>query len=307
MRNIYVFIFAVIAAVASFLLWTGRTSDVPLPSETSGKKLSIVATFYPLEAFARAVGGDAVTVASIVPAGVEPHDYEPTIENILSTYQADIFLLNGAGVDAWAEKIRPDLERRGIAVVQMSDIVSLSDDAEPLADPHFWLDPILAKQEVASIRDILVSRDPQQRVTYTENAARFSRELDILDAAYRSGLADCRLHTIVTSHDAFAYLAKRYGFTALAVSGMSPEAEPSPRTLAEIANTARTQGVRYIFFETLVSPKVAQTLAQAVGAQTLVFNPLEGLTDEDRQAGADYLSVMRDNLDNVRTALECHL
>jgi zinc transport system substrate-binding protein len=126
-----------------------------------------------------------------------------------------------------------------------------------------------------------------------------------LDADYRSGLAACEKDTIVTSHQAFAYLAERYGFETIAVSGMSPEADLSPRRLAEIADIVRSRGIRHIFFETLVSPKVALTLAREIGAETLVFDPLEGLTDGDRAAGKNYLSIMRENLDNLETALQC--
>ena len=130
-------------------------------------------------------------------------------------------------------------------------------------------------------------------------------KLEALDMAYRSGLSQCRLHTIVTTHATFGYLAERYGLKVLPLSGISPDAEPSPRDLAEIADMVRKAGIHYIFFETLVSPKIAETLAHETGAQTLVFNPLEGLTADDRAAEKDYLSIMRENLAHLETALEC--
>jgi zinc transport system substrate-binding protein len=291
-------------------LWQrGRDTSSVVPAPET--KLSIVATFYPLQDFAESVVGDAASVKSIVPAGTEPHDYEPTPQDIVSIYQADVFLLNGGGIDAWAEKLLPELKRRGVTIVQMSEVVSVLPEADAEGreqesfDPHFWLDPIWAQKEVEAIRHALALRDPSHAETYAENAKRYIALLADLDSEYREGLRYCEFHTIVTSHQAFAYLAKRYGFETISISGISPEAEVSPRALAELAQTVRRLGLRYIFFETLASPKVAETLAQEAGAQTLVFNPLEGLTDEERQAGKGYLSIMRENLSNLRIALQC--
>lgn len=308
-------IIAVIVAIAiciGIVFWQTTKEATPVPlMGGSEKKISIVATFYPLQDFAESVGGDAVRVKSIVPAGAEPHDYEPTPQDIVSAYQADVFLLNGAGIDAWAEKIRPELERRGVTVVQMSEVVSLlpgtaeTGGAASTFDPHFWLDPIWAQQEAEALRNVLTLRDPARAEVYTRNTERYSTLLANLDTAYREGLQQCEFHTIVTSHNAFAYLAKRYGFETVSVSGISPEAEASPRVLTEIVETVRSLGLRYIFFETLVSPKVAETLAREVGAETLVFNPIEGLTEEERQTGKNYLSIMRENLNNLQIALQC--
>lgn len=305
MKNSAIIFILGILAVAGIVYFFLGEKPAAMPE---GKKLSVVATFYPLEDFARAVGGDLVSVTTIVPAGAEPHEYEPTPQDILRAYQADVFLLNGAGLDPWAEKIRPELESRGIAVVQLSEKIALLPgvpEEESPYDPHFWLDPVFAQAEVGAIRDALIARDAVNGEAYAGNAERYLAALRELDTAYRDGLARCGLDTIVTSHEAFAYLAKRYGFETIAVSGISPEAEPSPRRLAEIAAEVRRQNVMYIFFETLVSPKVAETLARETGAQTLVFDPIEGLTDEDRAAGKNYLSVMRENLDNLKTALQC--
>lgn len=299
--------------LGGILLWNKQKR--PVPQEAEAKNLSVVATFYPLEDFARHVGGETVTVESIVPAGAEPHEYEPTPQDILRAYQADVFLLNGAGMDPWAEKIRPELEKRGITVVEMSEKTELLPgeheeeghvgEEESLYDPHFWLDPVAAGKEAEAIHDAFVARDPEHQEVYTRNADAFLQTLRTLDTEYRESLADCRLRTVVTTHDAFAYLAKRYGFETLPISGLSPEAEPTPGRLAELTVTVRKEGIKYIFFETLVSPKVAETLARETGAQTLVFDPIEGLSDEDRTSGADYVSVMRGNLDNLKRALEC--
>lgn len=314
--------FGLVAVVAVGLFFWQRDASEKnqMLTKENEQKLSVVTTFYPLENFAEAVGGDAVTVESIVPAGVEPHEYEPTTKDILKAYQADVFLLNGAGVDAWAEKIRPELEARGVKVVQMSELVPLlpasheeeeehegegGEHQESQFDPHFWLDPIFAEKEVLAIKEALIARDAAAQAVYAEGSTRYARELQALDALYRTELASCQLHSIVTSHNAFSYMGQRYGFETISLSGISPEAEPSSRHLAEIASLTRERGIKHIFFETLVSPKLAQTLANEVGAEPLVFNPLEGLTDEERATGADYLSIMKQNLENLKTALQC--
>jgi zinc transport system substrate-binding protein len=297
---------AVVVVVLLFgvLVWQIKKAMPSASQVEREKKISVVATFYPLEEFARAVGGDVVSVKSIVSIGVEPHDYEPTPRDIASIYQSDVFLLNGAGLDAWAEKIRPELEKRGVKVLQMSEVISFF-SADVVTDPHFWLDPVWAQRELEGIRDVLTARDPARAEIYARNAEHYLAELDDLDMAYQVGLRQCALHTIVTSHNAFAYLAKRYGFEVIFASGLSKEAEVSPRALSEIVKKMRSLDLHYVFFETLANPRVAETLAQESGARTLIFNPIEGLTSAERQVGKNYLSIMRENLNNLQIAMEC--
>ncbi len=314
-----------VSGLGWFLLQRSETE--PGMVTEGGTKVSVVATFYPLADFARNVGGSFVDVISVVPAGVEPHEYEPTPQDILRAYEADIFLINGAGFDAWAEKIRPELEARGVKVIQMSELVTLlpgsheeheeheeheaeggmreEEHEEGEFDPHFWLDPVLAEKQVETIAAALGERDTPHQTEYMKQSGAYLSKLQALDATYRASMESCRLDTVVTSHNAFAYLAKRYGFMTLSVAGLSPEAEASPRHLAEVATLVKQKGIQHIFFETLVSPKVAETLAQEVGATTLVFNPIEGITDEERLAGMDYLAIMKSNLESLKIARQC--
>src|SRR6185369_2112245 len=297
----------VVAIVGAFL-WHKKDVERQLADrQQSVQTLSVVATFYPLEEFARSVGGGRISVKSIVPAGAEPHEYEPSAQNILSSYESQIFLLNGAGVDVWAEKIKPELEKRGIKVIQMSQLLSplsLADE-DGSHDPHFWLDPVIAKEEVNAIANALIEKDRAGAKEYGERRDVTLERLDTLDKDYRFGLSSCQSHTVITSHNAFSYLGKRYGFTSISISGISPEAEPSPKRLAELAQTIRDKGIHDVFFETLVSPKVSETLARETGAETLVFNPLEGLTDEEKGRGENYFSIMEENLKNLKRALQC--
>lgn len=281
----------------------------------NSQAVQVVASFYPLAEFARHVGGNLVQVQTVVPAGSEPHDYEPTPQDVVGVHNASVFIYNGGGVDSWADKIAPELMQKGVRVINISDHVShlanpsiegkAAEEPEGPFDPHFWLDPVLAQEQVKVISEALIAVDPEHAVTYTAQSEAYIAQLQSLDQEYQSGLASCVRRDIVTSHAAFGYLAKRYNLTPINISGISPEEEPAPRTLSEIAQIAKQKNIKYIFFETLVSPKLAQTIALEIGAKTIAFNPLEGITDEERQAGKDYLSLMRDNLQSLRIAMEC--
>jgi len=302
------FRFAILLAVAIAAVAAIAFAVAPRSGSSDRTKMAVVGTFYPLAHFAEQVGGGLVTVANITPSGAEPHDYEPTAQDIEKAYAAKVFVMNGGGVDTWAERIKPDLKTKGVQVVDMQDTIALSaapSGSETTLDPHIWLDPVLAEQEVALIRDAFVAADPKHAAAYQKNAAGYIAQLATLDAEYKTGLASCRLNDIVTSHAAFGYLAKRYGLTQVAISGLSPDAEPSVQQMVAIAQLAKKDGVKYIFFETLVSPKLSQAIASEIGAQTLSFNPLEGLSDAEVGAGKTYLTVMRDNLDKLRLALDC--
>jgi zinc transport system substrate-binding protein len=172
-------------------------------------------------------------------------------------------------------------------------------------DPHVWLDPALARDIVALVRDRLTAIDPTGASTFATNAEDLAQRLDALDAEYRAGLADCARRDFVTSHVAFAYLADRYALQQVAIAGLSPDQEPSPQQLQDVIEFAQEHDVKVIFFEDLVSPELAETVAAEVGARTLVLSPLEGLSEEQQATGDDYFSVARANLANLRDALEC--
>jgi len=262
-------------------------------------KISVVASFYPLAEFARHVGGDNVIITTIISAGTEPHDFEPTPQDIAKIRDARLFIYNGGTLDPWAGKIADELPV-GVTALNMARSLGLDG-----ADPHFWLDPVVAQKETEAIRNALIQIDPAQTESYRQNAAAYSTKLAALDKEYSTKLQSCAGREIFTSHAAFSYLAKRYNLTQSSIAGLSPDAEPSARQLAELADSAKAKNIKYIFFETLASPKLAQTLAEATGAKTLVLNPLEGLTADEVKSGRDYISVMQDNLANLTLALNC--
>ncbi|MES0337370.1 MAG: zinc ABC transporter substrate-binding protein [Candidatus Magnetobacterium sp. LHC-1] len=262
-------------------------------------EVQVTVSFYPLAHFAGQVGGNLVHVTNVTPTGVEPHEFEPKPLDIKRAFASQLFIFNGGGIDPWAEKLQNDLGAKGVTILCMACQLGRHDD------PHFWIDPVLAIEEVRLISDTLGRIDPKNAAVYKKNAQEYIKKLTALDSDFREGLKTCQHREIVVTHNAFSYLARRYNLTTLTLAGLSPIEEPSARKLAQIARTVKTKGIRHIFFESLVSPKIAQSIASETGAVTLPLNPCEGLTTDDIQDGKDYIAIMQDNLRNLRTALSC--
>lgn len=277
---------------------------------TEPNGMRVMASFYPLYEIARQVGGERATVENLVPTGTESHEFEPTPKDTAALFNARMVVYNGAGFEPWLNRLLPELQKKGIVLVDASngvDLLQMSDEEGPsrkVPDPHLWLDPVLMQKVVISVRDAYIEIDPDGRATYEANATAYNARLEALDRKYRQELQGYAGRTFVTSHAAFSYLAKRYNIKMVAIAGISPINEPSPQQLAEIVKLVRERGIRHIFFETLVSPLLAETIAREVGAETLMLNPLEGLTAEEIRSGKDYISVMEDNLANLKKALE---
>jgi zinc transport system substrate-binding protein len=283
---------------------------VSCSSSTGGgdARLRVVAGFYPLAEAASRVGGSLVSVENLTPPGVEPHDLELTPQEIADIQQADVVLYLGQGFAPAVEQAVADA--KGIAVDLLDGIplrpgAPAEGEEVPVTDPHAWLDPVLYRRLVDRVEAALAEARPEDASTFEANAAAFDADLTRLDDEYRRKLTDCTRSVIVTSHAAFGYLAARYGLIQEPIAGLSPEAEPSAQRLAQLAGLVRRDGVTTIFTEELVSPKVAETLANEVGVSTAVLNPLEGLTTMEIAAGKDYVSVMTNNLATLARALGC--
>jgi zinc transport system substrate-binding protein len=274
---------------------------------TTKEKVSVVVTFYPLAEFAKQVGGDKVEVINITSGGVEPHDYEPSSQDIIKIQKSDLFLINGNGLDTWALDLITDSKTRAVVMSDQSLTIdlSISDNQNLQDDPHFWLDPIIAQEIVNIIGDELSAVDPANEEFYQSNAFNYRSSLNELDTDYSNGLTNCVKNKIVVSHKAFSYIGNRYNIDIINISGISPEEEPSAKQLAEISELVKTEGIEYVFSESLGSPELAQTVATEVGVQMLELNPIEGLTKEQEENNEDYVSIMRQNLINLRTALKC--
>ncbi len=288
----------VVALVAGADVGAAQGSSAP----GAGRgRIAVVASFYPVAEAAARVGGDAVTVVNLTPAGAEPHDLELTPRQRDQIDDARVVVVMGRGFQPAVEAAAA---QRDGATVELLRRLPVSGGKK--LDPHVWLDPELMSRIVDEIAAAFAKAAPSRRATFERNATAYRAELAALDDEFRSGLEHCERQVIVTAHEAFGYLARAYGLRQLGVAGIAPDAEPDARRLAELADLARRQGVTTIFTETLVSPRIAETLArEAGGLRTEVLNPLEGLTAKERRAGADYESVMRANLAKLRVALGC--
>jgi zinc transport system substrate-binding protein len=288
-----------LAAVAVALLVAGCVSA----ADSEGGRPTVVAGFYPLAELGRRVGGQRVEVTDITPPGVEPHDLELTAGQVAAIQSADLVLYLGEGFQPAVEAAVGEARGRALDLLEGLDVLPSLEETG--IDEHVWLDPVLMMEMTDRVARVLGEVDPQGRTTFEANAGRFRADLAALDEAYREGLADCERRTIVVSHSAFQYPAERYGLSQEAIAGFSPEAEPDPARLAELADLVRREGVTVVFTEELVSPEIAETLARETGVQTDVLSPLEGLSEEQIAAGEDYLSVMEENLAKLRAALGC--
>jgi zinc transport system substrate-binding protein len=265
-------------------------------------KVHVAATFYPMADFADKVGGDRVQVICLVPAGTEPHDWEPSPDDIITIQTADLVVSNGLGIDAWLDDVLSSLGSEAPAHVCTSDgITPLKTDHG--TDPHLWLNPANARLQAQAIAEALTRVDADGGHVYQDNLADFGLKLQDLDYDYQTGLATCARHEIVVSHEAYGYLCQAYHLEQIGIEGLSPDSEPDAARMAQIVDLVRDKGITTIFFEELVSPKVAQAIASETGTEAVELSPLEGLTEEDQAAGEEYVSVMRDNLAKLQKAL----
>ncbi len=277
-------------------------------NQNTSTKPQVVTSFYPLYFFTSQIAQDKADVYNVTPAGAEPHDYEPSTQDMARVEDSAMIVLNGSKLEAWGDKIKENLKDKKTLILTVGDTIAnqeMIEDGEKIQDPHIWLDPILAKKEVTLITAGLSQIDPANSEFYQTNANILLAKLDTLDTQFRQGLNSCANKDIITSHSAFGYLASEYKLNQVAISGLSPDAEPSVQQLAQVAEFAKKNQVKYIFFETLISPKLSQTIASEIGAKTLVLNPIEGLSDEEIKDGKSYFSEMENNLKNLKIALEC--
>jgi zinc transport system substrate-binding protein len=306
---------ATTSAVLAGLLLTGACGGGDGDRTAGGKaRLQVVAAFYPLFEAAQRVAGDRVDVLNLTAAGTEPHDLELTPRQVDIIEGADIVVFLGAGFQPGVEEVARRGEGEAIDALDGLSLMPGSPEEEADAgeehageamDPHVWLDPGLLGRLVERVEAGLSEADPEGQAVYARNSTDYRRELGLLDDEFGRRLTRCSRRVLVTAHAAFGYLARRYGLTQEAIAGVSPESEPDPERLAELAELVRSTGTTTVFTETLVSPKVGETLAREAGVTTAVLNPLEGLTPEELDAGKTYASVMRDNLATLMGALGC--
>jgi zinc transport system substrate-binding protein len=287
------------------------------PASSSGPRgeLTIVTAFYPLQFVAQRVSGGHAAVMNLTQPGAEPHDLELTPRQVASLTTATLVIYERGFQPAVDEAVVQSENRQVIdttTIVPLRPLAVGSDDLDtgqwtgddhPALDPHVWLDPTALGRIARVVQQRLSTIDPDHAIDYARNAATLNRQLRSLDRSFRSGLAHCVRPEFMTTHAAFGYLAQRYHLTQIAISGLNPDAEPSPARIAEVQRLAQDHGLTTIFSETLVSPAVAQAIAGDLGLVTDVLDPIEGITDQSR--GQDYLSVMSSNLAALRKAGGC--
>ncbi|PFG41298.1 zinc transport system substrate-binding protein [Georgenia soli] len=307
------------AALAVLALPLAACSDLGSAGAATDGRTHVLTALYPLEYVTKQVGGEHVTVSSVTPAGVDPHDLELAPATVAKLDGATVVYLSGfqAALDDALAVTSPAhvLDVAGPAGVHTDGDGHAADEDghadEPAGtddghghtdgDPHFWLDPSRLADVATAVAGELADADPEHAADYAANAERLGTELAALDQEYADRLARCETRTIVVAHEAYGYLAEAYGLKQVGISGVDPESEPSPARLAQIGDVVKDQGVTTIFTESLVNPAVAESLASDLGVDVAVLDPLETQVDQ----GREYPDVMRANLDALTTAMRC--
>lgn len=265
-------------------------------AEGSNGKTSVVAAFYPLAFAAEQIGGSRVDVTNLTPPGAEPHDVELTPQEVGHIQTADVVLYVSHDFQPAVEQAVGGAKGTRVDALDGIGLRPGAGDEAGKTDPHVWLDPVLYARVVKKIGAALGR---------PWRAAALARRVLAIDRAYRSGLANCKRKDFVTSHAAFGYLASRYGLHQVPITGIDPESEPSPQHLQSLIELVRREHVATVFFERLVSPRLAETVARDAGVKTAVLDPIEGLTPAEQDRGFTYFTLMRQNLRELRSALGC--
>jgi zinc transport system substrate-binding protein len=298
------------------MIVTAQTGRPAQQGREEQEKITAIASFYPLYEFASRIVGDRAEVSSLVPAGIEPHDWEPTAEDISRGHLADVLVINGAGFERWAD----DMKAKVIADTSEGIEFDYKEEEEPGdedhghggaavvvgVNPHIWLDPMLAKHQIAKIHNVMARSELANADYYNQNADRFSAELDSLDAFIRSELANCDKSDFIAFHDAFTHFSERYGLRQHSIHGVSPEGEILPQTIQQIIKLANELDINVIYSEDLIDSRLADTIANEIpNGKVLVLSPIEGIDKEEQAAGIGYIDKMKQNIANLKEGLEC--
>ena len=274
----------------------------------STSKIKVVASFFPIYEFVKKVGGDKVDASVLIPVGAEPHDFDPTIQQIQNTQSAAAVVYNGAGMEVtWINKVNPK-----VAIDSSKGLNLLSSNDPKIhtpTDPHIWLDPILAIHQVENIRDGLIKVDPKDAMYYKNNAENFIGQLKSLDTAIRGNLSssNCAKRDFIAFHNAFSYFAKEYGLKQHSIhEGLTPEGEILPQRLVEVVQLAKKIGINIIYSEDLIDPRSAQAIADEIpNGKVVVLSPIEGIKSQEQQQGIGYLAKMYQDLSDLKEGLQC--
>lgn len=309
-------------ALIAMLVITGCSSKSPdgvIDDEFDGAvadKLTVVTSFYPLYDFANKIGGEHVHVVNLIPAGVDPHDWAPKLQQMAMIVDADVFIYNGLGFEGWVDDVLDGLkDGEALTSIEASHGVNAiaghhhdqHDNHQHHhrgVDPHIWLSPLQAKIMADNIKNGFIAADPEHQADYETNVERLLMALDELHEQYTAVINSMPKDTLIVSHEAFGYVARDYNLQQMGILGLSSSSEPTIDLMRQIIDFIKDHDVQYILFEELTSPKLAQTLANDIGIDILNFNTLEGLKEEQIAAGEDYFSIMEQNLKSIEKALQ---
>ncbi len=279
-------------------------------NDNTDKKIKVSASTYPMYYIAKEIGKDNIDLNIVVPIGVDPHEYEISLKQTKELEDTDLFLYNGSGLEHWGEKVSETMKSKGKKVIDASDYVKLLDiednhdgDNHSGKDPHIWLDPTNVDKIAKQLSEELKNMDKKNSDIYEKNYLELSAKLKNLDDKYKEELKDKKQNTILVSHKAFAYLANRYGLEQIAVTGISPDSEPSPKSISKLIDIVKEKNLEYIFFEVLSSPKSVEMIAEEANLKVLTLNPIGGITKDEFESGVDYIYIMEENLKNLKKAL----
>ncbi|MEK4050724.1 metal ABC transporter substrate-binding protein [Bacillus pumilus] len=317
-----------ILTAALFAIGLAACSSSTGTNASKGKadgKLTIYTTIFPIQDFTEKIGGSHVHAQSVYPANADAHSFEPSSKTMVEMAEGDAFIYSGTGAEAFADKTASTLKDQGVKTVKAAEGIKLlstkeehsheeGEDHESEAhdhdehdhgdkDPHAWLDPVYAKQMAKNIKDTLVSLDPDHKDEYTKNYEKLKKDLQSLDQEFNTTLSKAKHKEILVSHAAYGYWEKRYGIEQISVLGLSASEEPSQKQLESIVQKAEKHHIQYVIFENNVSSKVSDTIRSEIGAKTLTLKNLESITEDDAKNGESYISLMKQNLKTLKTAL----
>ena len=313
------------------------------PTSGIGEKVIIYTTIYPLEDFAKKIGGKHVEVTSVYPPGVDAHTYEPTQSTMVQIAEADLFVYNGAELEAFAEKLNETLANEKVKIINSSAGLKLLESAHTHehddhadngshgedhhdhadheyahhdhdeddahhdhhhdVDPHIWLEPIMAIHQAETIKDALIELKPDAKDEFEKNFDKIKAQLEELDGQFKDVVQQAKTKKILVSHAAYGYWEQSYGIEQISATGISPTDEPSPKALAEVIATAKEHQLKYIIFETFATPKLAKIVKNEVGAEILLMHHLSSRSDDDIKNNKDYFDLMKENIETLRQAL----
>ncbi|MBD3860148.1 zinc ABC transporter substrate-binding protein [Bacillus sp. 28A-2] len=313
--------FILIAAL--FAIGLSACSSSAGTNASKGKadgKLTIYTTIFPIQDFTEKIGGSHVHAQSVYPANADAHSFEPSSKTMVEMAEGDAFIYSGTGAEAFADKTAATLKNQGVKTVKAAEGIKLLSTKEEHAheegeahdhdghdhgdkDPHAWLDPVYAQQMAKNIKDTLVSLDPDHKDDYTKNYEKLKKDLQSLDQEFKTTLSKAKHKEILVSHAAYGYWEKRYGIEQISVLGLSASEEPSQKQLENIVQQAEKHHIQYVIFENNVSSKVSDTIRSEIGAKSLTLKNLESITEDDAKNGESYVSLMKQNLNTLKTAL----